>query len=67
MRTSQEIIREFKELRDKIPDLIQESGYKDKYIYDQMGINKSTYYRRKSNPDYWSIEELEMLFRLLKK
>lgn len=65
MRTPNEIIREYKELREQLPKLIKESGFKDKHIFESIGMNKAAYYRRMANLDLWTIEELERLFSII--
>lgn len=65
MRDPLEILREYHGLLDQIPRLIKASGLKDIFIYNQMGLRKDLYYRRKKNSRLWEPEELEKLFTLI--
>ena len=66
MRTPIEIIREYEELRQQLPELIKATGYRDMYIFDKLKMTKSTYYRRMAHPDTWTTEELNKLFEVIK-
>ena len=63
--TPAELIQEVKKLRLKIPQMLNDSGLKDKYIFDKLGMKRSSFYRRKSNSSLWTIDELEELFEVL--
>jgi hypothetical protein len=63
--TPAELIQEVKKLRLKIPQMLNDSGLKDKYIFDKLGMKRSSFYRRKSNSSLWTIDELEQLFEVL--
>lgn len=65
MRTPKEIIREYKELRMQLPELVKKSGYKDKHIFEKLEMNKAAFYRRMQKPELWTIEELEKLFTII--
>lgn len=62
-----EVIREYKELLETLPSLISKSGFKDTYIYEKMGMRRDLYYRRKKNPEVFSVDELEKLFEIISK
>ena len=63
--TPKELIQEVKKIRANIPEILENSGLKDKYIFEKLGMNKSAFYRRKSNLSLWTIDELEQLFEVL--
>lgn len=67
MRKPLEILKEYRELLEKLPDLISESGFKDIYIMEKMGLRKDLYYRRKKNPELFSLSELERLLQIISK
>lgn len=59
-------VREFRELLHQISDMIKESGYKDKFIFEKLEMSKSNFYRRMNDPEQWTLDELEQLFEILK-
>jgi hypothetical protein len=65
MKKPIEIIREYQELLESIPDKIKESGLKDKFIYEKIGISKTNFYRRLNKPELWDKKELIELFELI--
>lgn len=65
MRKPIAIIREYKDLLYQISDLIKESGFKDKFIFEKLEMSKSNFYRRLNAPELWTLEELERLFEIL--
>jgi hypothetical protein len=67
MRTAKEILREYKELLEKIPEMIDKAGYKDKFIFESLGINKGSFYRKLKKPESWTFEELEKLFEIIER
>jgi hypothetical protein len=67
MKKPTEIVREYKELIEQIPALIKASGLKENFIYEQIGLRKDLYYRRKNKPELWTFEELERLFSLIER
>lgn len=62
-----EIVKEYRELLKLLPDMIDRSGLKDKYIFEKLGIDKSTYYRRMNNPQLWTLDELEQLIKIIER
>lgn len=67
MRKPLEILKDYQELLDRLPELISSSGFKDIYIMDKMGLRRDLYYRRKKNPELFSISELEKLLQIISK
>ena len=65
MRKPITIVREYKELLDRIPEMIEESGLKKKFVFEKLGMSKANYYQRVNKPEIWKFEELEKLFELL--
>ena len=65
IRTPKEIIREFEELREQLPKLVKNSGYKDKFIYEKMGMEKSLFYRRMTKLELWTLDEMKQLFEVI--
>lgn len=67
MKKPLETLEEFRELLEKVPDLISKSGFKDIYIMEKMGLRKDLYYRRKKNPELFSLSDLERLLQIISK
>lgn len=62
-----EIIKDYRELLKLLPELIDRSGLKDKYIFEKLGMDKGAYYRRMNNPLLWTLDELEQLLKLVER
>lgn len=58
---AKEIIKEFKELQMQLPTKIKETGYKDLYIMDKIGLNRSNFYRRMKRPELFTMDEMERI------
>ena len=58
------IISEYRKLVKQIPQLLELSGLRDKFIQEKMGMTEATYFRRKKSGG-WSVDELEKLIKII--
>lgn len=65
MRKPIAIIKEYRELLYQTSDLIKKSGFKDKFIFETLEMSKSNFYRRLNEPELWTLDELERLYKIL--
>jgi hypothetical protein len=65
MRNGKEIVVKYRELLAEIPDMIDASGLKDKFIFEKLEMSKPTFYK-KVREKAWTIEEVEKILEILK-
>ena len=65
MRNGKEIVAKYRELLAEIPDMIDASGLKDKFVFEKLEMSKPTFYK-KSKEKAWTIEEVEKILEILK-
>jgi len=65
MRNGKEIVVKYRELLAEIPDMIDASGLKDKFIFEKLEMSKPTFYK-KVREKTWTIEEVEKILEILK-
>lgn len=48
------------------PQLIKNSGLKDIYIMNLLGMTQGTYYKRMKDPTKWTLQEIKLLVKILR-
>ena len=61
-----QIIAQYRELIRQIPQLLEQTGYSEKYLYTRLDMKSATYYRRKKSGN-WTLEELEKLMGIIER
>lgn len=54
-------VKKYIKLHDELPDIIKESGLKDKFIYNQIGMDARTWTYRKNQKNWQPHELLNIL------
>ena len=60
-----EVIKDYKSIVENIDALIKASGYRTNYVYEQMGMDKASFYYKKKRKKF-TIEEIENLVNIIK-
>lgn len=60
-----EVIKGYKSIVENIDGLIKASGYRTNYVYEQMGMDKASFYYKKKQKKF-TIEEIENLVNIIK-
>lgn len=60
-----EVIKGYKSIVENIDGLIKASGYQTNYVYEQMGMDKASFYYKKKRKKF-TIEEIENLVNIIK-
>lgn len=59
-----EAVEIYRELLLQLPEMIKNSGLKDKFIYEKMEMPKPTFYR-KMRESTWSVDEVEKILKII--
>jgi hypothetical protein len=60
------VIENYKKIKNSIPELIEKSGYRNDYIAKQLGIKPSNFSQKKQRGN-WNEDELTAILNTLRK